>query len=168
MALPLPLLRPPDHLARGGADLSFRYGTFLGVSPTPEAVFLEIPTDPAYAEIQALVSENARNPGTTAMAAGQLIRSVVGSVFDPDSSSAPFTFAGTPPCPRCTSTQIELPYETKTPWPGTISQATHNHLGHPDLRREGHSRGPRPEQPASLSADRPPVARHTWRLENPH
>jgi len=61
----------------------------------------------------------------TGMAAGQLIRSVIGSVLDPDSNSAPFTFVGTPPCPRCASAQIELVQETETPWPDTISQAAH-------------------------------------------
>jgi len=116
------------RFALPGADLSFSYGTFLGISPTPEAVFLEAPTDPAYAEIQALVNENARYPGMTGLAAGQLIRSVIGSVLDPDSNSAPFTFVGTPPCPRCASAQIELLQETETPWPDTISQAA---AGHP-------------------------------------
>ena len=108
-----------------GADLSFSYGTFLGVSPTPEAAFLDAPSDPAYAEIRALVSGNGRTAGMTGMIEGQLIRSVVGRVFDPDSDRSLFTFVGTPPCPRCTSAQIDLLHETEIPWPGTISQATH-------------------------------------------
>jgi hypothetical protein len=118
--------RSCDHrFTLPGADLSFRYGSFLGVSPTPEAVFLDAPASPVYAEVQAVVSENGRTPGMTGMAAGRLIRSVVGSVFDPDSNRSPFTFVGTPPCPRCASAQLALLHETETPWPGTISQATH-------------------------------------------
>jgi hypothetical protein len=60
--------RSCDHrITLPGADLSFSYVTFLGISPTPEAVFLKAPTNPAYAEIHALVIENARNLGTTGM-----------------------------------------------------------------------------------------------------
>jgi hypothetical protein len=118
--------RSCDHrFALPGADLSLSYGTFLGISPTPEAVVLEAFTDPAYAEIQALVSEDERTTGLTALAAGQLVRTVAGGVFDPDSNRSPFTFVGTPPCPRCTSSEIVLLHATQTPWPGDVGPATH-------------------------------------------
>ncbi|WP_052441237.1 hypothetical protein [Streptacidiphilus anmyonensis] len=118
--------RSCDHrFTLPGADLSFSYGAFLGVSSTPEAVLLDAFADPAYAEIQALVSEDERTTGLTAVATGQLARTVAGSVFDPDSNRSPFTFAGTPPCPRCTSSEIALLRATETRWPGDISPATH-------------------------------------------
>lgn len=108
-----------------GADLSFVYGTVLGVSPSPEAVFFCALGDPAYIEIQALVSRDGRTAGLAPVDAGQLIRSVVGRVFDPDSRGATFDFNRTYPCPQCASIQIELLGETGVRWPGTVRQATH-------------------------------------------
>jgi hypothetical protein len=108
-----------------GADLSFHHGVFLGVSATPEAAFLDAINDPAYAEIHALVTQDARTEGMSPADAGGLVRDVVGSVFDPDGMRSPYDFNGTPPCPRCLSSQIELLHETQAPWLGAVIQATH-------------------------------------------
>jgi hypothetical protein len=108
-----------------GADLSFHYGTFLGVSPTPEAAFLEAVTDPVYAEIDALVTQNAPTAGMIPVDPDRLVRAVVGSVFDPDSMGSPFNF-NTPLCPRCASPQTGLLHETQVPWPGVVIRATHH------------------------------------------
>lgn len=142
----LPLLRPPVHPARHRS--SFVYRTFLGVSPAPEALFVSALSDPAYVEIDALVSSDGRAAGLAPMDAAQLIRSEVGRAYDPDNKGAPLDFNGTTPCPQGASVQIELLGETGVGWPGTVRQASHR----PALRREGNSRGARPECPTPLSS----------------
>ncbi|WP_055591193.1 hypothetical protein [Peterkaempfera griseoplana] len=107
-----------------GADLSFAYGTFLGVSATPQAAVLHC-FDPTYTEIEALVDDHRRSAHLPPVDAGPLVRSVIGRVFDPDPTGSAFDFTGTHPCPRCASVHVNS-RETALPWPHTARPATHH------------------------------------------
>ncbi len=108
-----------------GADLSFPYGYFLGVSINAEAVYLSAVTDHAYAEIQALAAQDSRWVGMAPMRAGDVIRTVVGRLFDGDSAGSPFIFTGGMPCPRCAAAETQFVRATDIPWPTEIFEATH-------------------------------------------
>jgi hypothetical protein len=110
-----------------GVDLSFFYGTFLGVSRNAEAVVFDTFEDPIFDQIDRLV-EAQLGPATSTgekMERGDIIREIVTLVSDPDSAGSPFVFDGTPGCPACGSTKRARWGETDEPWPAAPGILTH-------------------------------------------
>lgn len=109
-----------------GMDLSFSYGTFLGVSRNAEPVILDVLADPAYREVEALVCADPRVDERGSGELGELTRKIVSQVYDRDSRSARFLFDGVPGCPACGSTQVASFRETQDSWPGDVAAARHD------------------------------------------
>lgn len=109
-----------------GADLSFFYGSFLGVSSSREGALLSA-FDPAYSAISALVTADPRVKNLAVPEFGELVRKVVGRAFDPNSRGSHFAFHQGQQCPRCASELTVLVHETSTPWTeNVVQEASHS------------------------------------------
>jgi hypothetical protein len=107
-----------------GADMSFLYGEFLGVSGNAEAVILDTFADSIFDE---MLSVALALPPTdsTRSDLGDLVRRTLREVCDRDSHGDPYVFVGVPGCPTCGSTAVASFRETQEAWPADAATATH-------------------------------------------
>lgn len=74
-----------------GADLSFVYGTWLGVSVARSAVLVETLDHPVVDELLVLLGPDARD----------LLPEALRVAVDPDEGGYLYAFSGSPGCPKC-------------------------------------------------------------------
>ena len=96
-----------------GADLSFFYGWFLGVSPNLEAVVFDAVTYQGFDEIKAIIGSLAdemwdEHPGLRTS-------KVLSEVSDRDNRGERYIFTATPGCPVCASVKVATFSDTREP-----------------------------------------------------
>ena len=106
-----------------GADLSFFYGWFLGVSPCADAVAFDTVSFGGFDELKELI-------GSLGQALPQEDPSrwtarALTEVCDPDTHGDRYVFSGTLGCATCTSMQVESFTDTQEPWEHNARAATH-------------------------------------------
>jgi hypothetical protein len=106
-----------------GADLSFFYGWFLGISPGAEAVVFDAVSFDGFDELAALVDSLADKRLREGPGRGTAV--ALTEVCDPDSRGNRYVFTGTPGCPTCTSAKVETFTETLDRWALGAGEATH-------------------------------------------
>ena len=89
-----------------GADLSFAYGTFLGVSPSGETATLDSLGDSVVDDVSVRVGLDERVGGLSERERRDLVFDVMSAVCDPDAQGQPFVFNGSPGCPQCGSRTV--------------------------------------------------------------
>jgi DNA-directed RNA polymerase subunit RPC12/RpoP len=111
------------HYDLPGADLSFFYGWFLGISRNLETVAFEVIAYPGLDEIEAILDLIAGELGIPRPTdwLGQSLT----AVCDPDSQGERFIFARTPGCPNCGSTRVREFFGTEEWWPEPAGPPTH-------------------------------------------
>jgi hypothetical protein len=110
-----------------GADLSFAYGTFLGVSRAGHAAVLDAMTDPVFDEVRQRVNQDPRLRGVAEREKADLLLAVLPVVCDPDDTGNEFVFAGSPGCPRCGSRSVASFTETNEDAGVAAGHASHRH-----------------------------------------
>lgn len=115
-----------------GIDLSFLYGSFLGISANLQVVVFDTIGYHGFDKIQAIV--NSLVDELPDKEPGLWTAKVLGEVGDPDPLGARYTFEGTPGCPNCGSRWVASVEETWQPWPEPARDVTHvvwDALDHP-------------------------------------
>jgi hypothetical protein len=106
-----------------GADLSFFYGWFLGVSPCADAVAFDTVSFLAFDELQELIGSLGQE--LPQKDPSRWTARALTEVCDPDTRGDRYVFSGTPRCPTCTSMQVKSFTATQQPWEHKESAATH-------------------------------------------
>jgi hypothetical protein len=107
-----------------GADLSFFYGWFMGISPSLEAVAFDAIAYPGIRELEQILDSVATELPRDADRR-DLMSVALGAVCDPDSRGHRYDFRGRPTCPACRSGRLSFVVDTEVPWPEPADAPTH-------------------------------------------